>query len=65
MLGGSRSVGYLCKHNATLAGAEGGCPGGESASAVAMGAAFSHRRTTSRRRSSANGPESSLEHTSA
>ena len=33
------AIGYLCKHNATLSGAEGGCQA-EIGVASAMGAAF-------------------------
>ena len=45
-----RSIGYLCKHNATLSAAEGGCQA-EIGVASAMGAARSRRRTTRRRKS--------------
>ena len=44
-------VGYLCKHNATLSAAEGGCQA-EIGVASAMGAAFIAAAWTRRRRSS-------------
>ncbi len=44
------AIGYLCKHNATLSGAEGGCQA-EIGVASAMGAAFIARRTISRLKS--------------
>ena len=43
-------VGYLCKHNATLSAAEGGCQA-EIGVASGMGGAASRRRMTIRRRS--------------
>jgi L-serine dehydratase len=41
------AIGYLCKHNATLSGAEGGCQS-EIGVASAMSAAFIHRSASSR-----------------
>jgi L-serine dehydratase len=54
-------VGYLCKHNATLAGAEGGCQA-EIGVASAMGAAFLAQAHDFPPQVVANGAESSLEH---
>ena len=54
-------VGYLCKHNATLAGAEGGCQA-EIGVASAMGAAFLAQAHDQEPQVVANGAESSLEH---
>ena len=54
-------VGYLCKHNATLAGAEGGCQA-EIGVASAMGAAFLAQAHDLSPQVVANGAESALEH---
>src|SRR5262245_56092056 len=54
-------VGYLCKHNATLAGAEGGCQA-EIGVASAMGAAFLAQAHDFEPQVVANAAESSLEH---
>jgi len=54
-------VGYLCKHNATLAGAEGGCQA-EIGVASAMGAAFLSQAHDFGPQVVANAAESSLEH---
>jgi L-serine dehydratase len=54
-------VGYLCKHNATLAGAEGGCQA-EIGVASAMGAAFLSQAHDFPPQVVANAAESSLEH---
>jgi L-serine dehydratase len=54
-------VGYLCKHNATLAGAEGGCQA-EIGVASAMGAAFLTQAHDLEPQVVANAAESSLEH---
>jgi L-serine dehydratase len=54
-------VGYLCKHNATLAGAEGGCQA-EIGVASAMGAAFLAQSHDFEPQVVANSAESSLEH---
>jgi L-serine dehydratase len=54
-------VGYLCKHNATLAGAEGGCQA-EIGVASAMGAAFLAQAHDFDPQVVANAAESSLEH---
>jgi L-serine dehydratase len=54
-------VGYLCKHNATLAGAEGGCQA-EIGVASAMGAAFLAQAHDEPNQVIANAAESSLEH---
>jgi L-serine dehydratase len=54
-------VGYLCKHNATLAGAEGGCQA-EIGVASAMGAAFLSQAHDFAPQVVANAAESSLEH---
>jgi L-serine dehydratase len=55
------AVGYLCKHNATLSGAEGGCQA-EIGVASAMGAAFLAEAHDSPHQVVANAAESSLEH---
>jgi L-serine dehydratase len=54
-------VGYLCKHNATLAGAEGGCQA-EIGVASAMGAAFLAQAHDQPNQVVANAAESSLQH---
>ena len=54
-------IGYLCKHNATLAGAEGGCQA-EIGVASAMGAAFLAEAHGFPPQVVANSAESSLEH---
>jgi L-serine dehydratase len=54
-------IGYLCKHNATLAGAEGGCQA-EIGVASAMGAAFIAQAHDLEPQVVANAAESSLEH---
>jgi L-serine dehydratase len=54
-------IGYLCKHNATLAGAEGGCQA-EIGVASAMGAAFLAEAHGFAPQVVANSAESSLEH---
>jgi L-serine dehydratase len=54
-------IGYLCKHNATLAGAEGGCQA-EIGVASAMGAAFVAQAHDFEPQVVANAAESSLEH---
>jgi L-serine dehydratase len=54
-------VGYLCKHNATLAGAEGGCQA-EIGVASAMGAAFLAQAHDFPNQVVANAAESSLQH---
>jgi L-serine dehydratase len=54
-------IGYLCKHNATLAGAEGGCQA-EIGVASAMGAAFLAQAHDFEPQVIANAAESSLEH---
>jgi len=54
-------VGYLCKHNATLAGAEGGCQA-EIGVASAMGAAFLAQAHDFEPQVVANAAESSLQH---
>ncbi len=54
-------IGYLCKHNATLAGAEGGCQA-EIGVASAMGAAFLSQAHDFEPQVVANAAESSLEH---
>ena len=54
-------VGYLCKHNATLPGAEGGCQA-EIGVASAMGAAFLAQAHDFAPQVVANAAESSLEH---
>lgn len=55
------AVGYLCKHNATLSGAEGGCQA-EIGVASAMGAAFLSQAHDFPQQVVANAAESSLEH---
>jgi L-serine dehydratase len=55
------AVGYLCKHNATLAAAEGGCQA-EIGVASAMGAAFIAQAYDQPNQVIANSAESSLEH---
>jgi L-serine dehydratase len=54
-------IGYLCKHNATLSGAEGGCQA-EIGVASAMGAAFLSQAHDFPPQVVANAAESSLEH---
>jgi L-serine dehydratase len=54
-------IGYLCKHNATLSGAEGGCQA-EIGVASAMGAAFLAQAHDFPNQVIANSAESSLEH---
>jgi L-serine dehydratase len=54
-------VGYLCKHNATLAGAEGGCQA-EIGVAAAMGAALIAQAHDFPHQVVANAAESALEH---
>lgn len=54
-------IGYLCKHNATLAGAEGGCQA-EIGVASAMGAAFLAEAHDFEPQVVANAAESSLQH---
>jgi L-serine dehydratase len=55
------AIGYLCKHNATLAGAEGGCQA-EIGVASAMGAALIAQAHDFDHQVIANAAESSLEH---
>jgi L-serine dehydratase len=55
------AIGYLCKHNATLSGAEGGCQA-EIGVASAMGAAFLAEAHGEPHRVVANAAESSLQH---
>ena len=55
------AVGYLCKHNATLSGAEGGCQA-EIGVASAMGAAFISQAHDFSNQVVANAAESSLQH---
>jgi L-serine dehydratase len=55
------AVGYLCKHNATLSGAEGGCQA-EIGVASAMGAAFLAEAHDFPHQVVANSAESSLQH---
>jgi L-serine dehydratase len=55
------AIGYLCKHNATLAGAEGGCQA-EIGVASAMGAALIAQAHDFPHQVVANAAESSLEH---
>ena len=55
------AVGYLCKHNATLSGAEGGCQA-EIGVASAMGAALIAQASDFGHQVVANAAESSLEH---
>src|SRR5207248_8907943 len=54
-------IGYLCKHNATLSGAEGGCQA-EIGVASAMGAAFIAQAMDSAPLVIENAAESALEH---
>jgi len=54
-------IGYLCKHNATLSGAEGGCQA-EIGVASAMGAAFLAQANDEPNQVIANAAESSLQH---
>jgi L-serine dehydratase len=54
-------VGYLCKHNATLSGAEGGCQS-EIGVASAMSAAFIAQAMDSTAQTIENAAESALEH---
>jgi len=54
-------IGYLCKHNATLAAAEGGCQA-EIGVASAMGAALIAQAYDESPQIAANGAESALEH---
>jgi len=54
-------VGYLCKHNATLAAAEGGCQA-EIGVASSMGAAFIAQAYDEDPQIAANGAEGALEH---
>jgi L-serine dehydratase len=55
------AIGYLCKHNATLSGAEGGCQA-EIGVASAMGAAFISQAYDFSPQVVANAAESSLQH---
>jgi len=55
------AIGYLCKHNATLSGAEGGCQA-EIGVASAMGAAFISQAHDFPHQVVANAAESSLQH---
>ena len=55
------AIGYLCKHNATLSGAEGGCQA-EIGVASAMGAAFLAQAHDEPPQVVANAAESSLQH---
>jgi L-serine dehydratase len=55
------AIGYLCKHNATLSGAEGGCQA-EIGVASAMGAAFLAQAHDFGTQVVANAAESALEH---
>jgi L-serine dehydratase len=55
------AIGYLCKHNATLSGAEGGCQA-EIGVASAMGAAFLAQAHDEPNQVIANGAESALQH---
>jgi L-serine dehydratase len=55
------AIGYLCKHNATLSGAEGGCQA-EIGVASAMGAAFISQAHDFAPQVVANAAESSLQH---
>src|SRR4030095_2040477 len=55
------AIGYLCKHNATLSGAEGGCQA-EIGVASAMGAALIAQAHDQPNQVIANAAESSLEH---
>ncbi|MGH8092930.1 MAG: L-serine ammonia-lyase [Chthoniobacterales bacterium] len=60
LLGGA-AVGYLCKHNATLSGAEGGCQS-EIGVASAMSAAFIAAALDASPQVTENAAESALEH---
>src|SRR5438477_9531658 len=60
LLGGA-AVGYLCKHNATLSGAEGGCQA-EIGVASAMSAAFIASALDASPQVTENAAESALEH---
>ena len=55
------AIGYLCKHNATLSGAEGGCQA-EIGVASAMGAAFISQAHDFPHQVVANAAESALQH---
>ena len=55
------AIGYLCKHNATLSGAEGGCQS-EIGVASAMSAAFIAQVMGSNPQTLENAAESALEH---
>jgi L-serine dehydratase len=55
------AIGYLCKHNATLSGAEGGCQS-EIGVASAMSAAFIAQAMDSSPQTIENAAESALEH---
>ena len=55
------AIGYLCKHNATLSGAEGGCQA-EIGVASAMGAAFISQAHDFSHQVVANAAESALQH---
>jgi L-serine dehydratase len=55
------AIGYLCKHNATLSGAEGGCQA-EVGVGSAMGAAMIAQALSSHPKVVSNAAESSLEH---
>ena len=55
------AIGYLCKHNATLSGAEGGCQA-EVGVGSSMGAAMIAQALDSRPKVVANAAESALEH---
>ena len=55
------AIGYLCKHNATLSGAEGGCQS-EIGVASAMSAAFIAEVTGASPQVTENAAESALEH---
>src|SRR3954465_1175539 len=55
------AIGYLCKHNATLSGAEGGCQS-EIGVASAMSAAFIAQAMDSTAQTIENAAESALEH---
>ncbi len=58
---GAAAVGYLCKHNATLSGAEGGCQA-EIGVASAMSAAFIASALDASPQVTENAAESALEH---
>ena len=60
LLGGA-AIGYLCKHNATLSGAEGGCQS-EIGVASAMSAAFIASAMDASPLVTENAAESALEH---